>query len=113
VVKGPDGQPLYLEDDGDLEFRRAYNRTFWLRIAAFFWRATLGHVQWQEQRSEVPAEHAEAVAFFQGIRDEIEAAGLSAGDVLLVVNAARRLSNMDIGAIERVQADFSQPGDAT
>lgn len=110
ILRDETGRPLYDFDETDSKYREQYNRMFWLRLAADFYHATkpCGQFSYAADASDLdPAVDPED--FYSAVYEELKVARFSNGDLKLVIDKTRALSNM--GDLEEAAENFSSQSD--
>ena len=92
------------------EYRQAVKRNNRLQTVAVIERALVdgGDVTFETQQRDAGA----WCDYYESIHAELEAAGLSLGDIDLICTEVLRVSNMDEEALEAARADFTDPAAA-
>lgn len=96
VLRDGNGMPLFEYDENDRKYRKDRDENFWLQVVCNVYHAVrpCGEIEFDADREGGPDRDGEPREFFRAVRDELKAAGLTFGDLSLIVKEARRISNL-------------------
>lgn len=104
-LRDPDtDKPLMEYNVDDPQYMRDQAHAMRMRSMATF----LNAIDKDEAISFETKEKPQTQAWYEAASKEVEAAGISAGDMSLVLDVSARLSNVDSGATERAAEAFSK-----